>query len=66
MTTSPEPNEHLAQTNEYSAVKTPDTQERFKAEASDLKAEREQWANALHESERLSEEDFSVRINAKD
>jgi hypothetical protein len=40
--------------------------ERFAAELSKVRAKLKPWNDAIRESQRLNEDDFAVRINARD
>jgi hypothetical protein len=43
-----------------------EARERFEKALRELDAEFKPWTDAIQESERLSEDDFAIRINARD
>jgi len=42
------------------------TRERFERALTELDGKLQPWTDAIHESERLSESDFAIRINTRD
>jgi hypothetical protein len=62
----PKKNEESQSTGSGFAANDAQTRQRFEEELAVLDEELKPWTDAIQESERLTENDFSIRINARD